>query len=221
MSKKNSLTPETAERVLLADIANILRKAKSGKPLTKYERDMIEKSKQMNAAPRSSAKTPDESQIEARKGRGGNQKFSQVRWTIEVAAAEFDINPRTLSKRLKSVSTEPGRDGRFSTKQICDAVFTDYEAARSRKEAALARMAEREDRKQDGELIEAEKVRRAWEHVGAQIKQRVQLIPSKLQSRLSLTQFQKQAAEQECDDALSELAKGISYDETETEGEEQ
>lgn len=35
------LSRETAEKVLLADVANILKKAKSGKPLTKHEREII------------------------------------------------------------------------------------------------------------------------------------------------------------------------------------
>jgi hypothetical protein len=36
------LDAATAEKVLLADVSNILRKAKSGKPLTKYERSVVE-----------------------------------------------------------------------------------------------------------------------------------------------------------------------------------
>jgi phage terminase Nu1 subunit (DNA packaging protein) len=144
-------------------------------------------------------------------------RLEALRWTVEQACAEFDINPRTLAKRIKTAGIEPGKDGRYSTRQVCTAIYTDYELARARKEAALARMAERDDRKAEGELIETSKVRLAWESVGAQIKQRVQLIPSKLQSRLSLTQFQKTVCEQECDDALSELSKAITYEENEME----
>jgi hypothetical protein len=44
MSKKAVLTSDVAAKVLTADLANILKKAKSGKPLTKYERDLIAES---------------------------------------------------------------------------------------------------------------------------------------------------------------------------------
>jgi hypothetical protein len=42
----SELTQETAEKVLLADLANILKKAKSGKPLTRYERELVAESAQ-------------------------------------------------------------------------------------------------------------------------------------------------------------------------------
>ncbi len=37
-----ALPPETAERILQTDIANVLLKCKSGRPLTRYERRLIE-----------------------------------------------------------------------------------------------------------------------------------------------------------------------------------
>jgi phage terminase Nu1 subunit (DNA packaging protein) len=140
-------------------------------------------------------------------------RITGTRWTIEQAASEFQIDRKTLGKRLKSngETGDPGEDGKYSTKQIIDAVFTDYETARARKMAAEARITEREDRRDAGELLDANLVASAWESVVSQIKHRVQMIPSKLQSRLSLTQIQTKATEQECDDALAELSKTLDY----------
>ena len=60
------------------------------------------------------------------------------RWAIEEAAAEFDINPRTLSKRIKVSSIEAGKDRKFSTAQICAAVFGDIDGERLRLTRAQA-----------------------------------------------------------------------------------
>ena len=60
------------------------------------------------------------------------KKHTAQRWGLEKAAAEFGINPRTLSKRLKQYSIECGRDKMFSTKQICAAIFGDIDGERLR-----------------------------------------------------------------------------------------
>jgi hypothetical protein len=49
-----------------------------------------------------------------------------IRWTVEKAASEFQIDRKTLSKRIRGGDIRPGTDGRFSTEQICAAVFGDY-----------------------------------------------------------------------------------------------
>lgn len=69
-------------------------------------------------------------------GRGAQQKV--IRWTAEEASAEFDINPRTLSKRIKVGSIEAGADRKFSTAQICAAVFGDIDGERLRLTRAQA-----------------------------------------------------------------------------------
>ena len=65
---------------------------------------------------------------EIRNGR----RHTAIRWTLEVAASEFSINPRTLAKRCKVGSIEVGKDGKFSTMQICSAVFGDIDSERLR-----------------------------------------------------------------------------------------
>lgn len=146
--------------------------------------------------------------------KGRKDTFAPLRWSLEQAASEFPINPRTLAKRCKALSLEPGEDGKWSTTQICAAVFGDYESHRARKMAADADMAEDERDRQRRRLMEAEQVMRAWEGIILPAKQRLQTIPSKLQSRLSLSVEQSKVVGQEIDEALAELSKEPDYEPT-------
>lgn len=93
-----------------------------------------------------------------RKTRRAGRNYEPARWSISRAAMEFDIEERTLSKRLRAASIEPGEDGCFGTMDICRARFSDYEVARARNEAAKADMAELAYRERCGELVEVDKV---------------------------------------------------------------
>jgi hypothetical protein len=52
--------------------------------------------------------------------------ITAIRWTVERAASEFQIDRKTLTKRIRAGDVRPGADGKFSTEQICAAVFGDY-----------------------------------------------------------------------------------------------
>ena len=71
--------------------------------------------------------------MQATKSSGRESRIEPVRWTVEQAASEFGINPRTLSSRIKTQGIEKGNDGKFSTLDICRAIFNDYEKERTRK----------------------------------------------------------------------------------------
>lgn len=66
------------------------------------------------------------------------KRLTPIRWTVELAASEFQIDRRTLAKRIRGADIRPGTDGKFSTEQICAAVFGDYrrEQLREMKERA-------------------------------------------------------------------------------------
>lgn len=64
-------------------------------------------------------KTPDPD----KESRGRPSK--NLRWTTEHAATEFGLDRRTLAKRLRALSIEPGRDRKYGTLDICKAVFGD------------------------------------------------------------------------------------------------
>jgi hypothetical protein len=55
-----------------------------------------------------------------------SKRIATIRWTVEKAASEFQIDRKTLSKRIRGGDIRPGTDGKFSTEQICSAVFGDY-----------------------------------------------------------------------------------------------
>lgn len=61
-----------------------------------------------------------------------------VRWALTDAESEFPLGRETLSKRLHLLGEQPGEDGKFSTRQICAAVFgdTSLEKARLAREQA-------------------------------------------------------------------------------------
>lgn len=81
------------------------------------------------------------------------RKVEVIRWTIDRAANEFDIDRATLSKRLKAASIEPGEDGMFGTMQICAAKFTDKDIADARDKNAAADLKELKLKQQRRELV--------------------------------------------------------------------
>jgi phage terminase Nu1 subunit (DNA packaging protein) len=52
--------------------------------------------------------------------------IATLRWTIERAASEFQVDRKTITKRIRGGDILAGPDGKFSTEQICAAVFGDY-----------------------------------------------------------------------------------------------
>lgn len=46
-----------------------------------------------------------------------------IRWTRFQAAQEFGLDAKTLEKQMKQAGIVPGTDGKFSTMDICTAIF--------------------------------------------------------------------------------------------------
>lgn len=78
---------------------------------------------------------------------------SALRWTTEIAAGEFGIDRKTLIKRIRTVGIEPGKDHKFSTKQICAAVYGDIDGERLSKTRAERELLEMELAKERKEVI--------------------------------------------------------------------
>lgn len=95
-----------------------------------------------------------------------------TKFTIEEAAANWGINPRTLSKRLKREDIEP-KDGKLTVKQINAVVFGDMEGERLRRERAEADLAERKVAQMDGELLPVLAIQRAWEFIIVNLRQKI------------------------------------------------
>jgi hypothetical protein len=79
-----------------------------------------------------------------------------ARWSINRASQEFNIDRRTLAKSLRADSQTPGQDEKYSTRQICSAVFSDYDVQRARKMTAEANIAERRDAEQNERMTYTE-----------------------------------------------------------------
>lgn len=86
-----------------------------------------------------------------------------IRWTKEKAATEFGINPRTLAGRLATQGIRPAADQRFSTSDICKAVFGDIDGERLRLIREQADKASLENAKTRGDLVSASDMRKVVE----------------------------------------------------------
>lgn len=94
-----------------------------------------------------------------------SKPLQQIRWTMEQAAAEFGLNPRTLSARIKQLSIVPGTDSKFSTKEMARAVFGDLEMERIRKTSAEADQIEMENKEARGDLVNVEEFCKDYDRV--------------------------------------------------------
>ena len=115
---------------------------------------------------------------------------------------EFGQNRGTLTRLVRVAGIEPGGDGKFSTSQICAAIFGDKaseELRKTREEADKLALHNAEKRKT---LVEAEAVYRMFQGVFISMRQTV------LGSDLS---------DREKDELLNNL-RALSYDEAKRNG---
>jgi len=86
------------------------------------------------------------------------KQIKTIRWSVELAASEFQLDRKTLSKRIRGGDIQPGSDGKFSTEQICAAVFGDYRREQLREMRERADKLELENQVTRGERIPIEDV---------------------------------------------------------------
>lgn len=104
--------------------------------------------------------------------------LKQIRWTIEHAAVEFVIDRKTLSGRIKNRSILPGEDGKFSTRDICIAVFTDGKSTQAKLNEAKEENLVLRNKKLASELVDPKQCQQLWD--GAMIALRQKISDSKL-----------------------------------------
>src|SRR6185369_16203624 len=90
------------------------------------------------------------------------KKHTGKRWSISEASGEFGIHRDALSKRLRVAGILAGVDGAFSTKQITNAIYGDFDAQHLKRETALARIAELKQGELEHSLLPAVLVVRVW-----------------------------------------------------------
>jgi hypothetical protein len=93
------------------------------------------------------------------------------RWTINAAAREFNRDRKTLSKRLRHANIMPGADGKFSTRQICAAVYGGMDGERLREVRHRANLLELQEQQLRRELVPVADVQRVWGAVIVAIRQ--------------------------------------------------
>lgn len=85
-----------------------------------------------------------------------------VRWSLNSAATNFEIDRKTLTKQIAAAGVIPGEDGEFSTADICRAVFGDLKGdcirAQTRAHNELADERALNNAAMRGELIERSRV---------------------------------------------------------------
>lgn len=132
---------------------------------------------------------------------------------------------RTVERRLSAVV--PREDGTYESCKALAAIYAkdfeqkktaDIEISEARIAAANARRAEARAAKEEGAVIEVSVVSQAWLEVAVVIAQKLELIPTKFESRYVMGMEAKDARaiiEQELEDVRSDLSKPISYKEPE------
>ncbi len=87
------------------------------------------------------------------------KKTRPVRWNRNSASTEFNISPKTLSKRLRWNGILPGPDGCFSTAEICRAVYGDLDGEKLRLVREQANERELKNEQTRGRLVDADDFR--------------------------------------------------------------
>lgn len=100
-------------------------------------------------------------------------QLKQIRWTLEVAATEFEISRATLSSRIKNAGILPGADKKFSTRDIRRAVYTDGETARAELANSQRELIDLKKMKLAGELVYASQCQQLWDSVVIGLRQKI------------------------------------------------
>lgn len=101
------------------------------------------------------------------------RKLETIRWSIELASSEFDIDRKTLTKRLKANDEEAGNDGKFSTSQIFKAIAGDMESERIGLIAAQRKGQEIKNAEAEGALVPTRKVLLLCERIIVPMRQKI------------------------------------------------
>ncbi len=96
-----------------------------------------------------------------------------LRWTMAEASSEFDIHRDTLAKRIKTAGIEPGKDQRWSTVQICSAVFGDIDSEKLRETRHKANLLELEEKEKRRQVVSIDDVGRTWDAVVVTVRQAI------------------------------------------------
>ena len=96
-----------------------------------------------------------------------------VRWSVRMAAVEFGISDRTLVQRLRADDSNPGEDGRYSTRQVARAIFCDKEIEQTRKIREEADLIAKKNAEWDRRYVAVDRVRKMGEGFVVAVRQKI------------------------------------------------
>ena len=96
-----------------------------------------------------------------------------IRLNLEQAAGEFGLDRKTLRKRIRQAGIEPGQDGKFSIRQMCEVVFGDLTTERLRKTRAERELLEIELAKTRNEVIHRERLFEFLQNIFIAVKSKI------------------------------------------------
>ena len=106
------------------------------------------------------------------------KQSKQITWTTEQAAREFGRSRTTVAARLADAGTKPDGDGKFTTQQICAALFGSAHSARIREGTARAELAEARTAILHRKWLPTDMVEAAWTAMIEMFRQRLLEVPS-------------------------------------------
>jgi hypothetical protein len=98
-------------------------------------------------------------------------------WTIDGASREFGCSRTKLASRLSDCGAKPDSNGKFTTKQICEALFGSAHQARLREANARADLAEARTAILHRKWLPVDLIEGAWRATITTFRQRLLEIP--------------------------------------------
>ena len=144
------------------------------------------------------------------------KQSKQITWTTEQAAREFGRSRTTVAARLADAGTKPDGDGKFTTQQICAALFGSAHSARIREGTARAELAEARTAILHRKWLPTDMVEAAWTAMIEMFRQRLLEVPSTVAgSDVGLSERIRKGISTALEDlSKAELPKDFSENET-------
>jgi hypothetical protein len=106
-------------------------------------------------------------------------------WSLNRAAAEWNVDRRTLQKALEGIGVTVGRRTRYHTQEICKALFGDQERVKLRLLRAQADIQERKNAEAMRELVPIRELEEFLMGTLPPIRQRLLALPAEAAGKVN------------------------------------
>lgn len=104
-------------------------------------------------------------------------------WTLSSAEAEFGLERHTIKRKLAEAGQQPDEKGRFTTRQLCLAIFGDLRGEQKKLVAAQAEEKRLKIEERRGRLISIEDAEAVCNICATAIRQRIVNLPISKEER--------------------------------------